>query len=383
MKNLNIGITCYPTYGGSGVIASEIGMAMAARGHKIHFICSDVPRRLDRLMENIYFHEVVVQDYPLFSAPPYDLALTSKMTEVATYEELDIFHVHYAVPHATSAFLAKSILGPKAPKVITTLHGTDITLVGNDRSYLPVTRFSIQQSDGVTTPSQYLKLATYDKLNIPSSTNITVIPNFVDEKLYAPAQQKNPKDLKRFFGCSESKEKVITHTSNFRPVKRIGDVIKVFAIVAKEISSHLVLVGDGPERSSAEQLVWDLGLHQRVCFLGKQESIVPILQLSDVFLLPSETESFGLAALEAMSCGVPVVASEVGGIPEVVTHGKTGYLSKVGNIEVMAAHVLELLKSDTKRSELGKNARLHVEQNFTLEQMATRYEEYYREILSR
>ena len=302
-KKLKIGITCYPTFGGSGVVATEVGMAMAARGHKVHFICYDVPRRLDRFMENVYFHEVEVRDNPLFTYPPYSLALASKMVEVVEYEGLDLLHVHYAVPHATSAYLARKILAEKSPKIITTLHGTDITLVGNERSYLPITRFSIIKSDGVTAPSHFLKHATYDKLNVPTDSEIEIIPNFIDTSKYLPRKQAQCRDIRKALpGCTENK-KVMVHISNFRPVKRISDVVSVFNLVSQKVDSHLVLVGDGPERSKIERLVHEKGLSENVSFLGKQESIVEILQNGDLFLLPSKNESFGLAALEAQSCG--------------------------------------------------------------------------------
>lgn len=380
-QKLNLGIVCYPTYGGSGVIASEIGMAMARRGHRVHFICADLPRRLDRFMENIFFHEVEMRDYPVFVSPPYAIGLASKIVEVSTYENLDILHVHYAVPHATSAFLAKQVLGTTNMKVITTLHGTDITLVGNDRSYLPITRFSILKSEGVTAPSLSLKHATYDKLNVSTRFPIEVIPNFVDVNVFKPAEGKK----KRIPGCDPKEigcRGVIVHTSNFRPVKRIQDVIQVFKRVNEQTPAHLLLIGDGPERSTAESLVRELKLADRVCFLGKLESFVEVLQQSDVFLLPSEHESFGLAALEAMSCGVPVVASKAGGIPEVIVSGECGFLSEVGDVDSMAADVVRILRDKELAQRLSKNARTRVEENFHHELMADRYEEYYRRILN-
>jgi N-acetyl-alpha-D-glucosaminyl L-malate synthase BshA len=380
---LRIGITCYPTFGGSGVIATEVGMAMARRGHKVHFISYDVPRRLDRFLENIYFHEVEVHDYPLFVHPPYPLSLASKMVEVVTYEKLDLLHVHYAVPHATSAYLARQVLGKQAPKIITTLHGTDITLVGNDRSYLPIVRFSISESDGVTTPSQYLKMATYDKLNLSTDIPIDVIPNFVDTDLYRPLQPGEKRDpIPASIGCCKE-AKILTHVSNFRPLKRIEDVVRIFNLVQMEMKAHLMLIGDGPERSKIERLVRDLGLEEKVCFLGKQETFVPILQASDLFLLPSETESFGLAALEAMSCGVPVIATNVHGIPEVVEHGRTGFLSDVGDVDEMAKHALELLRDDELYSRFSHAARQSVLDRFTLPKLVDRYEQYYSRILGK
>lgn len=378
---LTVGIVCYPTFGGSGVVATEIGMGLAARGHKVHFISYDVPRRLDTLRDNIFFHEVEVRDYPLFTYPPYSLALTSKMVEVATYERLDILHVHYAVPHATSAYLAHQILGKQAPKIITTLHGTDITLVGSDRSYLPITRFSITESDAVTAPSEYLRRATYDKLNVPTATHIEVIPNFVDTELYKPATELEMSNRAQVLGICKNAEKVITHVSNFRAVKRVTDVVKIFAKIAANFKAHLILVGDGPERSNVERLVHDLNLVGKVCFLGKQNSFEKILKVSDLFLLPSESESFGLAALEAMSCGVPVIASDVHGIPEVVKDGVVGFLSDVGDVEKMGADAVRLL-GDKKLHDAFRNAaRKVVEDNYKQTDLVPRYEQYYWKVL--
>ncbi|MCB0322223.1 MAG: N-acetyl-alpha-D-glucosaminyl L-malate synthase BshA [Bdellovibrionales bacterium] len=378
-KQLRIGITCYPTFGGSGVIATEIGMAMARRGHRVHFICYDIPGRLQRYMENIFFHEVEVHDYPLFTYPPYSLSLASKMVEVSTYEKLDLLHVHYAVPHATSAYLARSILGEQAPTVITTLHGTDITLVGNERSYLPITRFSIAQSDGVTAPSRYLQLATYDKLNLSTDIPIETIPNFVDIGRFVPMPADEKRSLAPLIGACPIEQglKILTHVSNFRPVKRVVDVVAVFAKVAQEIPSRLILIGDGPERSRVEASVRDLGLADKVCFLGKQEDFVGILQRSDLFLLPSESESFGLAALEAMSCGVPVVASNVQGIPEVVVDGVTGFLSDVGAIERMASNAVRLLSSPTMHQAFSQASRDRVVSEFNEAYVIDLYEDYY------
>lgn len=380
---MKIGITCYPTFGGSGVVATEIGLALAKQGHQIHFICYDVPRRLSTFVENIFFHEVEVREYPLFEFQPYALSLASKMVEVSIHEKLDLLHVHYAVPHATSAYLAKQILKDQSPKIITTLHGTDITLVGQDRSYLPITRFSIMESDGVTAPSYFLKGATYDKLNIPSEVPIKVIPNFVNLDIFKPApeNESNPA-IGLLGGCPrESGTKIITHVSNFRPVKRIRDVIKTFNEIHKNIPSHLVLIGDGPERSSAEILTRELGIEKNVCFLGKQESFVPWLQHSDLFLLPSELESFGLAALEAMSCGVPIIASNAQGIPEVVIHGETGFLSEVGDWEDMALNALKILKNENLKKTLGEAARSRAVNDFSLDRIIKQYTDYYEEIL--
>lgn len=381
MKQLRIGIICYPTFGGSGVVATEIGMAMAERGHKVHFISYDVPRRLQRFAENIFFHEVDVKDYPLFAYPPYSLTLASKIVEVATYEKLDLIHAHYAVPHATSAYLAKQILNGDAPKVITTLHGTDITLVGKDRGYLPITRFSIMQSDAVSVPSQFLKHETYDKLNVSTSCQIEVIPNFVDARKYAPGPSENPEEIGKIIAGCPLTEKIITHTSNFRPVKRIQDVINIFAKVNEQTPAHLILIGDGPERSNAERQVQDLGLRERVCFLGKQDNFVSILQHSDLFLLPSELESFGLAALEAMSCGVPVIASNTQGIPEVVIDGETGFLSNVGDVDEMASNALRLLSDEALHKSFSENARKRVVENYCRSILIDQYEGFYERVM--
>lgn len=375
--SLKIGITCYPTFGGSGVVATEIGMAMARRGHRVHFICADVPRRLNRFQDNIFFHEVEVRDYPVFITSQYALSLVSKMVEVSTYENLDLLHVHYAIPHATSAYLARQILGKNTPKIITTLHGTDITLVGTQRSFLPITRFSISQSDGITAPSQYLKQTTYDKLNVSTEHAVEVIPNFVDTELFRPKAQ----DCTTIPQCVGNKEHVLVHTSNFREVKRVDDVVKVFDIVRKQFPSRLIFIGDGPERSRVEALVHDLGLKEAVQFLGKLETFVEVLQNSSVFLLPSESEGFGLAALEAMSCGVPVVASRIGGIPEVVIEDEVGFLAPVGAVEEMASKVLMLLKDAQLWHRFSANARKLAVEKFPIDRIIDQYEEYYRKIL--
>ena len=376
-RPLNIGITCYPTYGGSGVIATELGMAMAARGHRVHFIAYDIPRRLNRFLDNVFFHEVELRENPVFLNPPYTLALCSKMVDVATNEKIDLLHVHYAVPHATSAYLAKQILRARAPKILTTLHGTDITLVGHDRSYLPITRFSIEQSDEVTAPSQFLKEATFQKLGISPDRSLLVIPNFVDIDEFKPLTGDTPcAPRPRLSECSTN-DKVLIHVSNFRPVKQVDQVVKVFDLVQKQIPCHLILVGDGPERSSIEQLVKELGLRKKVCFFGKQDSVAEILQRSHVFLLPSKNESFGLAALEAMSCGIPVVASRVEGIPEVVIDGEVGFLATPDDVEEMAKHTLTLLKDDALYSRMSKQARKLAVEKYSKEALATQFENLY------
>jgi N-acetyl-alpha-D-glucosaminyl L-malate synthase BshA len=358
-------------------------MAMAERGHKVHFICYEVPRRLNRYMDNVFFHEVEEADYPLFRHPPSSLSLASKMVEVTQFEELDILHAHYAIPHATSAYLARQVLGEMAPKIITTLHGTDITLVGNDRSYLPIVRFSILQSDGITAVSKYLKNATYDKINISTETPIEVINNFVDPDKFRPRQaDENLHSAMGLGDCVRGGGKTIVHISNFRPVKRVGDVVQVFRRVHEQLPSRLILIGDGPERGRIEREVRENGLSSHVCFLGKQESFADVLRNCDVFLLPSESESFGLAALEALSSGVPVIASNIAGIPELVTHGEVGYLSEVGDIDDMAANTIRLLTDKDTHGELSRAARERAIGCFARSKIVDQYEDYYYQVLS-
>ncbi len=377
---LNLAITCFPTFGGSGLVATEIGLAMAERGHRVHFIARDLPVRLHGMTRKVIFHEVTESDYPaLTHSGTYALALASKMIEVSHYEHLDILHVHYAVPHATAAWMAREVLGDKAPRIVTTLHGTDTTLVGINPTYLPITRFSILRSDAVTTPSEFLRRATWDGFNIPESFPIDVIPNFVDTKRYWPARDRA--HLRQLFPSLEEGEPVLIHVSNFRPVKRIGDVVSVFEAVQRRRPCRLVMIGDGPERSPAERRVRELGLEDRVAFLGKQESFVEILAATDVFLLPSEQESFGLAALEALSCGIPVVASNIGGIPEQVEHGTTGYMAPVGDVEGMAGHVLELVRDPERWRLFSRRARENVLEHFQLGPAIDRYEALYRRLL--
>lgn len=380
---MNIGITCYPTFGGSGVVATEIGIALSKLGHKIHFISYDIPRRLSSFHENIFFHEVEVKEYSLFEFQPYALSLASKMVEVSKYNGLDLIHVHYAVPHATSAYLAKQILKEASPKIITTLHGTDITLIGQDPGYLPITRFSIMESDGVTCPSFFLKNETYNKFSISESFPIEVIPNFVNSNLFKPFDQSLPHPAKNILGhCPRSNNtKIIVHVSNFRPVKRIKDVINTFYKIKEELSSHLILIGDGPERSSAELLVRELGISDSVCFLGRQESFIPWLQSADLFLLPSELESFGLAALEAMSCGVPVIATNTQGIPEVVINSKNGFLSNVGDTDDMAKNAIKILTDKDLHQYLSQESRKRAVEVFNEEKIINHYLEYYENIL--
>jgi N-acetyl-alpha-D-glucosaminyl L-malate synthase BshA len=367
---LSVGITCFPTFGGSGIIATEIGLELARRGHRVHFICAQAPWRFDPSLPNVSLHEVDSTAYPLFEQGQYALALTSKMVEVATNHGLDLFHVHYAVPHATAGYLAKQILGPRAPKLVTTLHGTDITLVGSDRAYLPVTRFSIEKSDGVTVPSAFLRAATYAQLGVAAETELKVISNFVDTAAYAPP-------------AAPVRRPVVVHSSNFRPLKRVEDVVRIFARVRRERAAELVLVGDGPDRAKAERLVQELGLASDVTFLGGQLQAVETLKAARVFLLPSESESFGLAALEAMSCGVPVVASNVGGVAEVVEDGACGFLAPCGDVDAMAGFVARLLDDDALHDRFSARAREVATLRFQLQPVIEQYLAYYRRVLAR
>jgi N-acetyl-alpha-D-glucosaminyl L-malate synthase BshA len=387
-RPLRVGIVCYPTFGGSGVIATEIGLSLAQRGCRVHLLSSAPPSRLDHLVENLWFHEVGKPSYPLLEESSYTLALASKIVEVTRYEGLDVLHVHYAVPHATSAYLARQILGADAPRIVTTLHGTDITLVGNDPSFLPITSFSITQSDGITAPSAYLQQATYQNLDVPSSVPIEVIPNFVDTVRFAPDSHRRLAQLRGLLGpgadanAAGESPAVLIHVSNFRAVKRVDDVIRIFAEVHKVRHSILVLIGDGPERSRVEALARQLGIHGAVVFVGKMQSFVELLQVSDVFLMPSESESFGLAALEALSCGVPVVASNIGGLPEVVPDGEVGFLAPVGDISGMAAHALRILGDSALAERLSAAARISVLANFRIEPAIDRYQAHYERVLA-
>ncbi len=371
---LRIGITCYPTYGGSGIVATELGKELAERGHRVHFISYALPQRLERFHPRIFFHEVEVMSYPLFEHAPYVLALASKMAEIAHYEKLDLLHVHYAIPHAAAAYLAKKINANKL-KIVTTLHGTDITLIGNDRTFLPVTKFSIEASDGVTAVSRFLKRVTLKE--IKARKDIRVIPNFINTNVYRRAGDESCRRK-----IAHGNEKVLIHVSNFRPVKRIDDVVMIFKRVLQKVPCRLLLVGDGPERSRIEGLVRHERLQERVHFLGKQESVIELLCCSDLLLLPSETESFGLAALEAMSCSVPVIASRVGGLPEVVAHGETGYLHPVGQVDAMADSAVALLKNDRAWHRMSVMCRLRAERSFSVERILPRYEKFYTEILN-
>ncbi|MFN2374902.1 MAG: N-acetyl-alpha-D-glucosaminyl L-malate synthase BshA [Candidatus Binatia bacterium] len=385
---LRIGITCYPTFGGSGVIAAEVGQELARRGHRVHFICQDLPARLDHLAPNVFFHAVQPREYPLFQDQPYTLALASRMVEVAEYEGLDLLHVHYAVPHATSAYLARQILGAKAPRLVTTLHGTDITLVGNDASYLPITRFSIEQSDAVTAPSRYLVEATRREIGIRDDVDIEVIGNFVDTDLFVPDRSRRAETLAWIFpdslaGSPAADVAVVVHVSNFRPVKRVDLVVKAFAKLAATRPALLVLIGDGPERGPVQALVRSLGLQKRCCFLGNREDCVPALQAADLFLQASDSESFGLAALEAQACGVPVVSTAVGGVPEVIRDGETGLLAGSGNADALADAASRLLGDAELWRKMSAAARRGAVENFGLASAVDRYEDCYRRLLAR
>jgi L-malate glycosyltransferase len=371
---MRIGITCYPTYGGSGVVATELGIELAARGHEVHFISYAMPIRLTNSSERIHFHEVEVTTYPLFDHPPYTLALATKMFEVAEEASLDLLHVHYAIPHSVSALLARMMAAPRSLPFITTLHGTDITLVGNDRSYLPITRFSIEQSDGVTCISNYLRDRTLREFEIRHP--IEVISNFVNCDLY-----KRAKDLSSKGRWAPNNEPILMHLSNFRPVKRITDVVEIFALVRQQVPAKLVMIGDGPDRGAAEYLVRKKKLQKDVFFLGKQGRVQEKLGLADLFLLPSDHESFGLAALEAMACEVPVVASNAGGLPEVITHGVDGYLVEPHDVETAARFALEILTRPDRGRSMGIQARIDARRKYCSNDVIPLYENYYRRVL--
>jgi L-malate glycosyltransferase len=371
---MKIGITCYPTYGGSGVVATELGIELAARGHEIHFISYAMPMRLTGASERIFFHEVEVTTYPLFDHPPYTLALATKMGEVAEQAQLDLLHVHYAIPHSVSALLARMMASPRRLPFITTLHGTDITLVGSDRSYLPITRFSIEQSDGVTAISNYLRDRTLKEFEIKRP--IDVISNFVNCDLY-----KKSEDAAARKRWAPSGEPILMHLSNFRPVKRLTDVVEIFARVREKIPAKLVLMGDGPDRGAAEYVVRKKRLSKDVSFLGKQDRVHEKLGLADLFLLPSDEESFGLAALEAMACEVPVVATNVGGLPEVVKHGVDGYLFEPRDVDTAAKYALEILTRPDRGRLMGQMARASARRQYCSNDIIPLYEAYYAKIL--
>jgi len=372
---MKIGVVCYPTYGGSGIVATELGKAFAKKGHEVHFISYRQPVRLDVFSKNIFYHEVDISDYPLFEHSPYELTLTSKLVDVAIHEKLDVLHVHYAIPHASAAYTAKKILESKGLKLpfITTLHGTDITLVGKDQSFKPVIEFAINQSDIVTTVSESLKKDTFEFFSIQKE--IIVVPNFIDCISYNNSFSQSHRD---YFASKD--ENILIHVSNFRKVKRVEDVIKVFNIVNRKYPSKLLLVGDGPQRVYLESLCRELKICESVKFLGKTKDITSLMSISDVFLLPSENESFGLVALEAMACGVPVISSNAGGLKEVNKHGVTGYLSDVGDVESMANYTLEILKNQQTLNLFKKSALKHSE-NFSIEKILPLYEEIYESLV--
>ena len=372
---MKIGIVCYPTFGGSGVVATELGKALADEGHQVHFITYSQPARLDFFSANLFYHEVSVRDYPLFDYAPYESALASKLVDVVRFEKLDILHVHYAIPHASAAFMAKQILETYGISIpfVTTLHGTDITLVGKDPTYKPVVTFSINKSDGVTTVSQSLKEDTENHFDI--TNEIRVIPNFIDFTRFS----LKPKDhFKR--AIAPNNERILIHTSNFRKVKRTADVIRMFEKVQSVIPSKLLMVGDGPERASDEQLCRSLGICEHVRFLGKQDAIEEILSVSDLFLMPSESESFGLAALEAMACKVPAITSNAGGLPELNVDGFCGYMSNVGDIEDMAEKAISILKDDAVLAQFKENA-LTRAKDFDLKKILPDYIAYYNQVI--
>lgn len=372
---MKIGIVCYPTYGGSGVVATELGLGLAKRGHEVHFITYKRPARLSAFHENVVFHEVATEDYPLFEYTPYDTSLASKLVDVVKFEDLDLLHVHYAIPHAAVAYMAKKILlteGKYIP-VITTLHGTDITLVGNNNAFAPVVAFSINKSDGVTAVSESLKQQTYDYFNVHN--DIRVINNFIDFDRFRKVNKDHFKKA-----IAPEGERILVHVSNFRKVKRVEDVLKVFAKVYAEVPSKLILIGDGPERHNLEELCRKMKLCHETRFLGKQDAVEELLAISDLFIMPSGSESFGLAALEAMACEVPVISSDVGGLPEVNIHGKTGFLSPVGDVDDMASNALSILKDENKLREFRRNA-LAQAKRFDIDRILPQYEAYYEEIV--
>ncbi|WP_029282622.1 N-acetyl-alpha-D-glucosaminyl L-malate synthase BshA [Pedobacter sp. R20-19] len=372
---MKIGIVCYPTFGGSGVVATELGKALANEGHQVHFITYSQPARLDFFSANLFYHEVSVRDYPLFNYAPYESALASKLVDVVRFEKLDVLHVHYAIPHASAAFMAKQILasyGIHIP-VVTTLHGTDITLVGKDPTYKPVVTFSINQSDGVTTVSDDLKEDTYSHFEIKKE--IKVIPNFIDFNRFSLQAKDHFKKA-----IAPNNERILIHTSNFRKVKRTADVIRIFEKVQAVIPSKLLMVGDGPERAYDEQLCRSLNIGENVRFLGKQDAVEEILSVSDLFLMPSESESFGLAALEAMACKVPAITTNAGGLPELNVDGFCGYMSNVGDVESMAANAISILKDDATLKQFKDNAFTRA-QDFDLKKILPSYVEFYKEVI--
>lgn len=367
---MKIGITCYPTYGGSGIVATELGLELAARGHEIHFISYANPIRLDPGTPRIHYHEVEVSQYPLFHYPPYCLALASRMAEVAERYKLDLLHVHYAIPHSIAAMLAQQMTAERRRlPFVTTLHGTDITLVGTDRSYFPITKFSIEKSDGVTTISSYIQQRTAEVFGVKN--DIQVIPNFVNCEMYRPDPLRSPS------------ERTLLHISNFRPVKRVLDCIQILHRVRQQVDAHLLMAGDGPERGPAERLARDLEVDQHVTFLGKQDHVERLIPRAHVLLLPSELEAFGLAALEAMACGVPPVATNAGGVPELITHGQDGFLEPVGDVASQAARVIKLLTDGALHERMSAAARETAVRRFSTSLIIPQYERHYEQVLTR
>lgn len=372
---MKIGIVCYPTYGGSGVVATELGKALAGRGHEVHFISYRQPARLEHFHENIFYKEVRFADYPLFDYPPYETALASKLVDVVKYDKLDILHVHYAIPHASVAYMAKKILlaeGIYIP-IVTTLHGTDITLVGKDPAYAPVVAFAINKSDGVTAVSESLKQDTLKFFKIEKE--IKVIPNFIDFSRFKKVDKDHFKKA-----IAPNGEKILIHISNFRKVKRVDDVVRIFAKVRDQMPAKLILVGDGPERQKVEQLCRELGHCQDIRFLGKQDAVEELLAIADLFLMPSASESFGLSALEAMACEVPVISSNTGGLPEVNLHGKTGFLSNIGDVDDMATNAIKILSNPEMHKTFRVNALAQADQ-FNIGNVLPIYEDYYQEVI--
>jgi N-acetyl-alpha-D-glucosaminyl L-malate synthase BshA len=370
---VKIGITCYPTYGGSGAVATELGMALARRGHEIHFITYQQPFRLPSFLPRIYFHEVDVGRYPLFEYPPYDLALAVRMHKVVLTHKLDLLHVHYAIPHATSAWIAREMLAPTRPdiRVLTTLHGTDITIVGQDPSFHAITKFSIEQSDGLTAVSRFLQRETVRAFGC-TGCQIEVIPNFIDPEVYDRTKYKPA-----LRDQIDPSDRVLMHISNFRPVKRVRDVVGIFARVRAEIPSVLVMVGDGPDRVHAEAEARELGVGDRVFFLGKIEAVAPLLSAADLFLLPTQSESFGLSALEALASGVPVIGTNAGGLPEVVRDGETGALCAVGDVDGMAAAAIEILRDRNRWKAMSTLASRDARERFAMDDVVEQYESFY------
>jgi N-acetyl-alpha-D-glucosaminyl L-malate synthase BshA len=371
---MKIGIVCYPTYGGSGVVATELGKALAERGHQVHFISYKQPARLDFFTNNLFYHEVYVNSYPLFEYPPYETTLTGRLVDVIKYEKLDVLHVHYAIPHASAAVFAKQILAAEGIHIpiICTLHGTDITLVGKDASITPVVTYSLNMSDAVTSVSESLKADTYKLFKV--TKDIQVIPNFIDFDRFSKKAREHFR-----MAISSQGEKLLVHTSNFRKVKRVDDVVRAFAIITKQVSSKLLLVGDGPERQHIEMLCREMGLVDKIIFLGKQDLVEEILSVCDLFMMPSETESFGLAALEAMACEVPVISSNAGGIPELNVDGVTGYLCNVGDYETMAQRAISILSDENKLVEFKRNAKKRA-LAFHINNIVPQYEKVYEQV---